>query len=152
MCAQKRPSDGFFATRSSYKEIDTSLADYLAVMDDDTYMNMNNAAPFLQTAYPSHEAHAVAVRMIRSRVSEHNFTMPFGGRGTRPAIENFQEPLYCQQYQYNHNTTLAPVLSSGDSDGKDDFTNLACWRLSQDSIGEAAVFVERMSVAELILA
>jgi hypothetical protein len=153
MCAQKRPSDGFFATLSSYKESGTSLPDYLVVMDDDTYMNMNNVAPFLQTAYPAHEAHAVAGCMIRSRVREHNFTIPFGGWGTifsRPAIENFQKALYCQQYQYNHNTTLAPVLSSGDGDGKDDFTNLACWRLSQDSIGEAAVFVEGMSVAELM--
>jgi hypothetical protein len=147
MCAQKRPSDGFYAVLSSYKETGKSLPDYLFIMDDDTYVNINEVSPFLQTAYPAHEAYAVAGCMIRSRVGEHNFTIPFGGWGTiltRPAIENFQKPLFCEPYQYNSkNVTLTTA-------GDDDFANLACWRLSQDPVGEASVFVEGMSVAELM--
>lgn len=147
MCAQKRPADGFYAVLSSYKDTGKSLPDYLFIIDDDTYVNMNEVSPFLQTAYPVQEAYAVAGCMIRSRIYEHNFTIPFGGWGTilsRPAIENFQKPLFCKPYQYNSkNVTL--TTASGD-----DFTSLACWRLSQDPIGEASVFVEGMSVAELM--
>jgi hypothetical protein len=147
MCAQKRPSDGFYAVLSSYKDTGKSLPDYLFIMDDDTYVNMNEVSPFLQIAYPAHEAYAVAGCMIRSRMFEHNFTIPFGGWGTilsRPAIENFQKPLFCAQNQYNSkNITLTTA-------GDDDFTSLACWRLSQDPVGEASVFVEGMSVAELM--
>jgi hypothetical protein len=147
MCAQKRPSDGFFAILSSYKDSGKTIPDYLFITDDDTYVNMNEVSPFLQTAYPAHEAYAVAGCMIRSRVYEHNFTIPFGGWGTiltRPAIENFQKPLFCKQYGYNSkNITLTTA-------GDNDFTSLACWRLSQDPVGEASVFVEGMSVAELM--
>jgi hypothetical protein len=147
MCAQKRPSDGFYAVLSSYKDTGKGLPDYLFIVDDDTYVNMNEVSPFLQTAYPANEAYAVAGCMIRSRVNEHNFTIPFGGWGTilsRPAIENFQKPLFCEPYQYkSKNITLTTA-------GDDDFTSLACWRLSQDPVGEASVFVEGMSVAEIM--
>jgi hypothetical protein len=147
MCAQKRPADGFYAVLSSYKDTGKSLPDYLVIMDDDTYVNMNEVSPFLQTAYPANEAYAVAGCMMRSRMLEHNFTIPFGGWGTilsRPAIENFQKPLFCSQYQYNSkNITLTTA-------GDGDFASLACWRLSQDPVGEASIFVEGMSVAELM--
>jgi hypothetical protein len=147
MCAQKRPADGFYAVLSSYKDTGKSLPDYLVIMDDDTYVNIKEVSPFLQTAYPADKAYAVAGCMIRSRMLEHNFTIPFGGWGTilsRPAIENFQKPLFCSQYQYNSkNITLTTA-------GDGDFASLACWRLSQDPVGEASVFVEGMSVAELM--
>jgi hypothetical protein len=147
MCAQKRPADGFYAVLSSYKETGKSLPDYLFIMDDDTYVNMNEVAPFLQTTYPATEAYAVAGCMIRSRVNEQNFTSPFGGFATilsRPAIENFQKPLFCAQYQYNNTNVMKTTADD------DDFESLACWRLSQDPVGEASVFVEGMSVAELM--
>jgi hypothetical protein len=147
MCAQKRPFDGFYAVLSSYKDTGKSLPDYLFIMDDDTYVNMNEVSPFLQATYPANEAYAVAGCMIRSRMHEHNFTNPFGGWGTiltRPAIENFQKPLFCAQYQYS-SKNVTPTTA-----GDDDFASLACWRLSQDPVGEASVFVEGMSVAELM--
>jgi hypothetical protein len=109
MCAPKRPADGFYAVLSSYKDTGKPLPDYLFTMDDDTYINMNEVAPFLQTKYPAHKACAVAGCMIRSRMKEQNFTSPFGGFATilsRPAIENFQKPLFCAQYQYKARISL----------------------------------------------
>jgi hypothetical protein len=146
MCAQKRPADGFYAVLSSYKDTGKSLPDYLFIMDDDTYVNMKEVVPFLQTTYPAHEAYAVAGCMIRT---EFDVTFPYGGYATilsRPAIENFLKPLFCAQYQYNSKNVTKTTADD------DDFTSLACWRLSQDPVGEASVFVEGMSVAELMYA
>jgi hypothetical protein len=151
MCAQKRPADGFYNVLSNYKD-NASLPDYLMIMDDDTYMDLEKVAPFIQKEYPADTAYAVAGCMIRSRIREHNFTIPFGGWGvifSRPAIENFQKPLFCEPFRNNTSKAYAPPPPSV-SGADAGFTQLACWRLYQDSIGELPLFSDGMSVAELM--
>lgn len=139
MCAQKRPADGFRRVLKMYENT-TTIPDYLFVMDDDTYVNMANVTNFLPGNYPADQALAVAGCMIRSDLVKHNFTIPFGGFGmifTRPAIENFLRPIHCQNRSENND---------------DEFLRLACWRLSQNPIGELPLFKEGMNVVDLMQA
>lgn len=136
LCAQKRPFDGLMKTLGSYKSQDTP--DYLIVVDDDTWVNIDQLVSSLRSMYPAELPYAIAGCMIRSRVHEHNFTIPYGGWGmifSRPAIENLMKPLYCNTAPNNF---------------EDEFVRLACWRLSESPIGEQPLFREGMSVAQLM--
>jgi|UniRef100_A0A8J9X684 hypothetical protein len=136
LCAQKRPFDGLVKALGAYRAQGTP--DYLLVLDDDSWVNIDQLEVSLPSMYPAKTPYAVAGCMLRSRVREHNFTFPYGGWGmifSRSAIENLMKPLFC-----NNPTDRI----------EDEFLRLACWRLSENSIGEQKVFREGMSVAQLM--
>lgn len=156
MCAQKRPADAFFKLLQTYSGKDGTttmlLPDFLAIVDDDTYLNMPAVVQQLEVDYPTNtdpqnkQAYAVSGCMIRSRLYEHNFTHPFGGFGmflNRQALENFMLPLNCSAKR-----GLATELDHIHGD----FSDLACWRLKQNSIGEQPLFHDGMSIADLMRA
>jgi hypothetical protein len=132
MCAQKRPMDGLRLALERYKG--DVLPNYLVVMDDDSYFNMESLVVMLKEKYPPGQV-AVIGGCIYTFPQELNFTFPVGGFGsilTRKTVENLLKPIYCD---------------AADPDG---FTRMACWRLSQNLVGEKRFFREGMSVADLM--
>jgi hypothetical protein len=140
------------------------LPEYLIVMDDDTWMNMDLVVHELLKRYPTssssasaqeqHPALAVAGCRIRSVVRVHNFTIPFGGWGiilNRKALHNLLlRPITC---------TAAAAAAAGyrddidlDNDDNDDFARNACRRIAEDNIGEGRLFTNGMTVLSLMQA
>jgi hypothetical protein len=151
MCAQKRPIDGLYWTIQQYKLNSStnklSLPNYLVIIDDDTYMNLNYLMEALPSLYPSNESHAITgCRIIHPKRIQ--FTFPFGGFGTiltRRAIENLIRPLYCDGDSTGTDINDANFIN-------DVFNTMACWRLHENNFGEQAFFKDGMSVLDLMYA
>lgn len=134
LCAQKRPVDGLHLALQKYKT--EQLPSYLVVMDDDSYFNMNAFVETLKTNH-SEEVPEVLSGCLYLYPRDIHFLFPYGGFGSifsRKAIENLIQPIYC------------------DASDPDGFTRMACWRLSQNNVGEKQFFREGMSVADLMYA
>jgi hypothetical protein len=163
--------DGFHQIMSFYQQQQEheQLPDYLIIMDDDTYMNMNSLVDVLPRHYQQQNqaasspssfsssipALAIAGCRIRSRIYEHNMTIPFGGMGiilSRKTVENFATPLFCNHTSSTMpttTTTSSPTTTSAIYSG-DDFQRLACWRLAQNGAGERPLFRPGMTLVELM--
>ena len=158
MCAQKRPVDGLYKALQQYKAPpawgrdhnghanDTSswsLPNYLVIIDDDTYVNMNYLMEALPLQYPSFESYIITgCRLIHPKRIQ--FSFPFGGFGTilsRRALENLLRPVYCDHQ--NAPSSQPP---------NDLFNTMACWRLKQNLFGEQVFFHDGMSVLDLMYA
>lgn len=166
LCAQKRPLEGFYSYMQRYRTKDLQpfytlasdgvfvqpelwsqeeLPDYLLVVDDDTYVNVQLIEPELASRFPSTSAYAVAGCMIRPRgddKSKANFTFPHGGFGlvlSKPVLVNFLHPIHCWNVARRDN----------DVDG---FASKVCSQLADNLIGEQPLFQDGMSVLDLIQA
>lgn len=131
MCAQKRPIDGLVSALRSTE----SLPDYLIILDDDTWLNMNHVVPFLLREYPIHTPFVIAGCMMRWNVIMHNFTIPFGGFGTfynRAALIRFTKPIHCPS--------------------DDEFSRHVCQTVNANRVGEGPLFRNGMSVVDLMYA
>lgn len=105
MCAQTRPMQGFYKVIRYYKkqqQLQSSqpvLPDYLIIMDDDTYYNMQLFQEHFQAQYSNSSVPiAIAGCMVRSPIQAINFTIPFGGYGfilSRGYIEQMMRPIHC---------------------------------------------------------
>ncbi|KAL3911739.1 MAG: hypothetical protein SGILL_007163, partial [Bacillariaceae sp.] len=112
LCAQKRPAESLFRVLDDYRQqrqrmivdgtdsatLDQIFPDYLFLLDDDTYLNMEPILEVLPELYPANNSYAVAGCMVRERVHQHNFTFPWGGFGTifsKALIEKFVHPIHC---------------------------------------------------------
>ena len=134
MCAQKRPLDGLYQVLKRYVEGQYTIPEYLFIIDDDTFLNMDRLVPDLMQNYPPDQPFAVAGCNFNF-LTESGITFPFGGFGTflsRKAVERLIQPFYC--------------------DGRDEHSNLACWRLNMDALGEKQFYTEGMSVSDLMQA
>jgi hypothetical protein len=159
LCAQKRPIDAFRQIMSAYEQQqqqqqqpEHSFPDYLLIIDDDTYMNINSIVDFLPrqngAASSTIPALAIAGCRIRSRIYEHNMTIPFGGMGvilSRQTLQNFATPVSCPNI--NNDDTIPTTTTNTSSS---DFERLACWRLAQNGAGERPLFKQGMSLVELM--
>jgi hypothetical protein len=135
MCAQKRPVEALFAVFQHYRATSQELPDYLLIVDDDTWLNMESIYQNALSQYKSDTPHIVA-GCLWSRPKRIQFQFPYGGYGsllTRAALERLLTPVDCSQQ-----TT--------------DFSILFCWRLEQNTVGEATFYKPGMSVAELMFA
>ena len=135
MCAQKRPIYGLALVVQRYRENNEPLPDYIVIMDDDTYYNMELVSRFLGQSN-NNTFVAIAGCLLRYRVHEINFTFPFGGFGMiygKGALENLMRPIRC----------------AGNTQA-DDFLETSCKRMKENLIGELAVFREGMSLLDLI--
>jgi hypothetical protein len=180
LCAQKRPIDGLVSVISQYRQrLSTKvnsttaaavLPDYLFVVDDDTYVNMDPVLEqLLFILFQQHDgstiknAHYIAGCLSRARFM--NFSFPYGGWGTfvsRAALENWMRPIHCTPASTTTTTnssrteTTARRLQEFEeprpSIEKDPFVSHACGRLSENRIGEANVFRNGMSVSDLLYA
>jgi ElaB/YqjD/DUF883 family membrane-anchored ribosome-binding protein len=134
MCAQKRPLDGLHQVLTQYKNNVTTVPDYIFIIDDDTYLNMNALTTDLLHYYPVDQPFAVAGCNFNF-LKTSGITFPYGGFGsylTKAAIQRLIQPIYC--------------------DGRDEHSTLACWRLNINAIGEKQFFTDGMSVADLMQA
>lgn len=120
MCAQKRPMAGFgkalqkyrqnnnghHATTNQTQQSQLHLPDYLVIMDDDMYYNMEYVVHGLgKLKQEQHllnsatmDSFVVAGCLIRSKLKRFNWSFPFGGWGTifsRGALEAMLQPLHC---------------------------------------------------------
>jgi hypothetical protein len=135
ICAQRRLVHGFFKAIQSYQTKKGTLPDYLVIMDDDTYYNMELVSTFLNT---TRQPLSIAGCLVRHPMYQFNFTFPFGGWGliyNQGALENLMRPIRCRE-----------------NGGGDDFLLGCCQALKDDQIGESKVFREGMSLSDLMQA
>ena len=131
LCAQKRPMDGMYELISSYPKND--FPDYLIVMDDDTWVNMDVFLRTLQSNFTIDRPLLVAGCRISSRRGERHFKFPYGGWGytfTKSLLEAMTKPRHC------------PPEHADDSE--------FCERLALNNAGEREVFLDGMSALELM--
>jgi hypothetical protein len=159
LCAQKRPAESLFRTLDRYRREGgkSDYPDYLFLLDDDTYLNMDQIVPHLQRSYPPQDSYAVAGCMVRERVMQHNFTFPWGGFGTiftRGLIEKFLHPIHCTAVaattEQNQGDDTGPLATTPRELTLPEFERLVCHRLTEDKVGEAYLFRPGMSVADLM--
>jgi hypothetical protein len=141
MCAQKRPLTALWNVLQDYRNSRNgqSLPDYLFMVDDDTWLQMDTLVSDLLNEYPAHLPNFLAGCQINFK--HDNFTIPFGGYGmiwTRAALERWIQPLVgcdpftrrrhqttnqnnefvrhaCERYQQHHR--LGERIRPGDASG-----------------------------------
>jgi len=149
LCAQKRPAASLAKLGRTYRaglQLQTlTLPDYLLVVDDDTYVNLEI---FENTVLePQHHFNSTSVVpvvvfagcLIRWPAHIYNWTFPYGGFGTfwsKAALERFIRPLHCRQPKH---------------EVKDDFfEKRVCQRIQENLLGERHLFKQGMSVSDLM--
>jgi hypothetical protein len=133
MCAQKRPIDGLYYVLTQYKS-GMKIPEYLAIIDDDTYINMDSVTDILIKEFPAHIPQ-LAAGCNFDYLTKISFSFPYGGFGSfisKAAIERLLRPIDCSATE------------------ADAFTRLACWRLSANHMGEERFFQDGMSVIDLM--
>jgi hypothetical protein len=133
LCAQKRPIDGFQQVMQMYR-MGMPIPSYLAIIDDDTYLNMDLLLDVLLSKFPPDQPHVLAGFNL-DYIEKYEYTFPVGGYGSflsQAAIERLLKPIDC--------STL----------DQDPLTRLNCWRLSLNYIGEAHIFRDGMSISDLM--
>lgn len=156
LCAQKRPMAGFWKALNSYRNGTTiseeELPDFLVVMDDDTYYNMEQVADGLvslrkeQYEQFQDDSMVLAGCTIRSRLKHFKWSFPFGGWGTifsKSALETLLEPLHCG------NATNDSDAFQG-SENSNSLSARFCPKLQKDRIGEYQVYEDGMSLASVM--
>ena len=103
LCAQKRPMDGLYKVLSRYSYDSPELPDYVLMMDDDTWFNMDKLLPVLKSklADPNSIPAVVAGCLISlhyPNIGDTRMQYPWGGFGTiinRATIVNMLRPIEC---------------------------------------------------------
>jgi len=121
MCAQARPLFSLFKLQKRYHR--EPLPDYLIVMDDDTYFNMNKFQRHF-TLEGASRPRAIAGCRIKFHIT---FSGPYGGFGlilSRAMLQDLMQPIDCST-----NYT----------------TDSTCGRIEMNRIGEYDVFQDMVS-------
>lgn len=122
-----------------YEASSVPLPDYVALTDDDTYLNVEDVTNYLSSAYLSDQPLVISGCLMKMRKALGALTFPLGGMGTflsRGALERLLTPIHC----------------SSDTTSTNEFVQNVCRRLQEDNLGELASFQEGMSVLELLRA
>jgi len=147
VCAQRRVGAGLgkrfdvYKTESQKYGTDVSLPDYLLIVDDDTYINMDMFTNFV-TKKDSRIPMAYAGCLYkREDELEKNISwaFPYGGFGlflSRASLQRMMHPLHC----YKENITQEDSL---------DFERMACARITENRIGEQKIFRPGMSLSDI---
>jgi hypothetical protein len=115
MCAQTRPAQGFYKVVQHYRSTKQPLPDYLIIMDDDTYYNLELFQQHFQTHERyrnSSESSAIAGCLVRSPIQHINLILPFGGYGlivSKGYLQDMMRPISCS---VNRNLCRAIRLTS----------------------------------------
>ena len=100
MCAQTRPISGLMKVYKHYMNSHERLPDYLIIMDDDTYINMESFQNDFEILNSSDNMYYAGC-LVRSPIGgpqNTNFTFPFGGFGSifsKGSLRNLFQPIYC---------------------------------------------------------
>jgi hypothetical protein len=131
MCAQKRPYYGLAKAARHYVRHRQDLPDWLIIMDDDTYYNMELFRDQFRRR-DSSELEVSVGCLVRQPVHLVNLTFPYGGFGSvisRGSLAKLFRPIECP---------------SVDND------QAICDRLEENIVGERRYFRNGMSLVELI--
>jgi len=136
LCAQRRPGFAIGKRGEAYRN-NEDLPDYLILMDDDTYINIDLFVSYMETEDPSKPL-AYAGRIFPL---QKNYTFPWGGFGvifSRGSLMRLIQPLHCVD-DVSHRYS-------------DEFETIACERLNQNVYGERALYKQGMSISDLAYA
>ncbi|KAL7540837.1 hypothetical protein ACHAWF_006794 [Thalassiosira exigua] len=142
LCAQQRPFAGLRKAQAHYRRTWQALPDYLLILDDDTYYDMD-AFRRNHERLDSSEPTVVAGCLVRPPVHLINFTFPFGGFGTimsKGSLGYLFHPIDC------------PLLDKGAHPGTRKHSNSEgiCNQLSRNLVGELQYFENGDSLVDLI--
>lgn len=170
MCAQKRPMAGFGKALETYRKYTNhtqqqqqqlDLPDFLVIMDDDTWYNMEYVMKGLKELQKEPSvlngrvgaSFVVAGCLIRSKLKRFKWSFPFGGWGTifsRGALEAMMQPLHCGDIISANNTAMnmEPYVESNNSTS--DYSSLFCPKLAKNRVGELKTYRDGMSLVDLM--
>lgn len=152
LCAQKRPASSLAKLGRTYrvglKLQSMTLPDYLLVVDDDTYINLELfEKSILRKALKHSDPVVYAGCLIRWPPNTFNWTFPYGGFGTfwnKAALKRFIQPIYCNSKRPKKKRP------NKDDDEEDVFQKNVCQRIHENLLGERSLFLEGMSVSDLM--
>ena len=154
LCAQTRPGSALAKLGHTYRcglQNGIPLPDYVFVLDDDSFVNMEIFEKTILESEARHQLNHTADTttssipvvyagcLIRSPIHMINQTFPFGGWGSywsKGALERFIKPIFC-----NH---------TGFRDEVDEFERNVCRRIQEDVLDEKQLFTDGMSVSDLM--
>lgn len=128
-----------------------SIPDYLMVVDDDTYVDMERVLTLLEQQQREEEEEGAVgtAGCLIEMVGGYRF--PYGGFGTilnKKAIEQLSQPIYCSND--NHNGDDNDDSSKGNNNNEFTSNHKAiCSQIERNAIGEAALFSNGMTVFQL---
>lgn len=135
LCAQQRPIAGFYKLLRSYSSTNGTFPDYLVVMDDDTWIHMPRFVDTLHQLYPADIPYMVAGCRLNLKRGIRNFKFPYGGWSyvlTRAVLQALVQPQTC--------------AANDDNKASSSF----CAQLARNAAGERDLFVNGMSVLDLL--
>lgn len=142
MCAQRRFARGLAKVLQRYRELPERMPDYLLLVNDDTYVNLELMLSQEFQGRDSGKPYVGAGCRIRYEYHAEGplTTFAFGGFGqffARGSLERLIRPIYCS-------------TSAGDENSSEDFSTRVCNRLREDLIDEQQYFRDGMSVSDLM--
>jgi hypothetical protein len=126
MCAQRRPLFGIHKVVQTYQGDENNLPDYLILMDDDTYFNLEEFPKWMTDSVPEQPR---VVPGCLLRYADALFTLPYGGMSTmfnKASLAHLMRPIQCPD-----DTAL-------------------CGQIQQDTVGERHLFRNGMSLVDLM--
>jgi hypothetical protein len=170
LCAQKRPIDALQLLLQQYQTTHPNhIPDFVVVLNDDTYINMDNFLLGLQnhtqlqlqlqqqqrnmsTVVTGHNSaddlHLLLSGCVFNFPRGLNFIFPHGGFGSifsKATIRTLLRPIFC------NNSNIKEDGNSINYANLDPFTRMACWRLyEQNHFNELQYFDDGMSVLDLM--
>eukprot|EP00804_Cyclotella_cryptica_P013053 CCRYP_002359-RA/>CCRYP_002359-RA protein AED:0.09 eAED:0.14 QI:151/0.85/0.75/1/0.85/0.75/8/502/1448 len=133
ICAQRRVGRAFGWLHSQYAGGKATIPEYLILVDDDTYVDLVDVMAYLEKEDQKAEGRAFArAGCVFPRNEVIPFPLSYGGFGTilnKAAIRTLSEPIHCGEDVSEHQET--------------------CAQIKADTVGEAAVFRDGMTIFEL---
>ena len=161
ICAQKRPMAGLYKALQFYNHANPiqELPEFLILMDDDTYYNMEGVSQGLQSlqkeVFASHgeDSFVVAGCVIRGRLKRFKWTFPFGGWGTifsRGSLEALLQPMYCSDRSNETQTEARGSATVSARPSIQSASSSSCDKLTKDRLGEYQIYKPGMSLLEVM--
>jgi hypothetical protein len=159
ICAQKRPMAGLWKALKVYEAHPSQeLPEFLILMDDDTYYNMEGVSQGLISLQKevlfNHEEDSVVLAgcVIRGRLKRFKWTFPFGGWGTifsRGALEALLQPMHCSASTNASRTESTSIYARKSTQSA---SAIFCPGLMKDRLGEYQVYRPGMSLVDVMYA
>jgi hypothetical protein len=162
ICAQKRPMAGLWKALKAYEAHPSQeLPEFLILMDDDTFYNMEGVSQGLlslqeEVRYNHEDASVVlAGCVIRGRLKRFKWTFPFGGWGTifsRGSLEALLQPMHCSASTIASLTEVPGSTSIHTRKSSQSASAMLCPGLMKDRLGEYQVYRPGMSLVDVMYA
>jgi hypothetical protein len=145
MCSQRRSILGLYQTLQHYQDKKEDLPDYLILIKDDTYYNLD-VFPELMNQNYANASKPWAIAGCRMRLDEFPFQAPMSDFGlilSSGSLRNLLQPIHCQPEQ----ETIYNVGEVNETEATS-----RCNTVKANHIEEGPLFQEGMTVADLMYA